>query len=287
MKRYAARTLGLLVVASVSALAQAQAPSPDAAALFEEGASAYARGDFRAAALAFEEANRRVHSGATLYNAAVAWQQARDFAQAADDLDGALADPALDAAHRRDARARLTALERHLGRVDVSADPSVVLSVAHVVKVHAPLRVHLAPGAYDVRIEHPSGRSSSRAVRVEAQTVTSVVIAPEEPAAPLAAPLREPPPARPRQPETPRTTTSTTLGWIALGAAGAAATSASAFGLVALGAKGDFDQSGATDRDAHDRAYTFRAAANVAWVTTAVFAVTGVVLLLALPRREM
>jgi hypothetical protein len=287
MKRYAARTLGLLVVAAVSAVARAQAPSPDAAAFFEEGASAYARGDFRAAALAFEEANRRVHSGATLYNAAIAWQQARGFAQAADDLDAALADPSLDARHGRDARTRLTALERHLGRVDVSADPSVAVSVGHVERVHAPLRVHLPPGTYDVRVEHPSGRSSSRAVRVEAQTVTSVVIGPEEPAAPSAVAAREPPPARPKQPETPRTRTPATLGWIALGAAGAALTTASVFGLVALGAKSDFDQSGATDREAHDRAYTFRAAANVAWVTTAVFGVSGVVLLLALPRREM
>jgi hypothetical protein len=77
------------------------------------------------------------------------------------------------------------------------------------------------------------------------------------------------------------------LGWAALGVAGAAAATASVFGLVALGAKSDFDHSDGTDRDAHDRAYTFRAAANVAWATTAIFAVTGVVLLLALPRREM
>jgi hypothetical protein len=284
--RSARATLGLLALALVPATARAQAPVRDAAAFFEEGASAYARGDFRAAALAFEEANRRVHSGSTLYNAAVAWEQAGSIAQASDDFDAALADPTLDQEHVRDARAHLAALERRVGRLDVSADESVVISIAHVARVPAPLQVHLLPGTYSLRGDFASGRSVTRTVSIEAQKVTLIDMPREERPASLSSPLSAVPAPVPATETRPRSSVTRTLGWIALGGAGVGAASAAGFGLVALGAKRDFDRSGATDPDAHDRAAGFRTAANVAWVTTAVFLVSGAVLLLAAPRGE-
>jgi hypothetical protein len=283
---------GFVLAALAATEARADKPAPDAAAFFEEGASAYSRGDYRAAALAFEEANRRVPSGSTLYNAAIAWEQARNPAQAADDFDAALADTALDERHQREARAHLATLERRLGRIDLTAEASVVVSIAHVTRARVPLRVHLLPGTYDLRAEYASGRSTTQAVSVEAQKVQAILLLGDEPPTkPAPSPPPKPLPAReasnePAPPPPPPIDTARTVGWIALGTAGVGAATATIFGLVALNGKSDFDTSGATDRDAHDRAYTFRAAANVAWITTAACAVTAAVLLLVAPRGE-
>ena len=61
---------GLAAFASTGVIARAEdtplgARAEEAAPFFDEGVSAYGRGDFRAAALAFEEAYRRAARGAT------------------------------------------------------------------------------------------------------------------------------------------------------------------------------------------------------------------------------
>src|SRR4051812_18908720 len=70
----AALALALLLV--VLGAARADDNAATAAELFRTASAAFARGEYRAAAIGFEEANRRASYAATLYNAALAWSAA-------------------------------------------------------------------------------------------------------------------------------------------------------------------------------------------------------------------
>ncbi len=85
---FGARTLFRAVaIACVTAVAAtAHADEGAAKKLFEDGAKAFARGDFVVAAKAFEGANREAPSGAALHNAGLAWDAAAAAAHAASPL---------------------------------------------------------------------------------------------------------------------------------------------------------------------------------------------------------
>src|SRR5262249_47150270 len=61
-----------------------------AMARFRAASEAYGRGEYAAAARAFEESYRLVPRAAAVYNAARAWQAAGERARAADDYEAAL-----------------------------------------------------------------------------------------------------------------------------------------------------------------------------------------------------
>jgi hypothetical protein len=187
--------LGALVLLPARASADRAAAEQN----FHTGKEAYARGDFRGAASAFEAAFRDDPHGSAIYNAALARQLAGQTPQAADDFDAALVQHGLNVAEltgeqAADARSRLRALEATLGRVDVSATDGAVVSLPGTEPVPAPARIHVVPGSYSVHVAWPNGQSVDRPASVAAGAVAELTVAPLSSVAMGTAP-RSPPPA--------------------------------------------------------------------------------------------
>jgi hypothetical protein len=99
-------------------------PPPDeveAARLFAQAESAYAKHDYARAAEAFELANRTRPSPAVRLNAALAWEKAGDKARAATLLERYLSEAPAEAKERAPAAAMLASLRRLLGSLEVHA----------------------------------------------------------------------------------------------------------------------------------------------------------------------
>ncbi len=274
MKRSRARIFAFVAALTLAGAARAQDDS--AASFFTAGEAAFARGEYRAAALAFEEAQHRSPHGATIYNAALAWERANVLERAADAYAMAAASPDLPADRAGAARARVAELAQRLARLDVAGAADARVSIAHVTLRAPPFQVHLVPGRHTVRIAHASGAEETRAVDLAAGSATSMTIAAR--AAPAAD--RAPPP------ESTSMSTTRIVGFAALGTAVVATGTALTLGAMGLSARDDFVEGGLTDERTHDRAVAFRTGANVAWVTAGVFAVTGAVLVLFFPRSD-
>jgi hypothetical protein len=251
------------------------APSPalgqeaEAASLFRAGAAAYERGDFRAAAVAFEDAHRRAPRAATIYNAALAWQAAGELGRAADAFEACIAYGGLEASSLEDARSRLRALDPELGVVRVTGPDGYKGSIAYVEDAALPRRVRLRPGSYEVRANGPDGNVLTRSVEVKAGTSVEVSF--------------EPPPAAlaPSSPEPQRT-----IGWITLGTGVAFGLLTAGLGVAALDARDLYLHSGNTDLDARSSADRLRTWTNVSLVAAAVCAGAGVTLILTAPKAR-
>src|SRR5262245_28868576 len=113
----------VLAIMLWSSIAFSQGKSADqrASALFQKGAAAYSRGDFRAAADAFEGAYRLVPAAAAAYNAGIAWQEGGDRPRAAEAYERALGAKDLDPTQGEDAKKRLAKLANELGRIRIKA----------------------------------------------------------------------------------------------------------------------------------------------------------------------
>src|SRR5579871_2253645 len=237
------------------------------AELFKQGQAAYARGEYRQAAEAFERANQLSARAATLYNAGIAWQAAQDRPRAADDYQHALGMAGLEAAFEADARSRLEELERVLATVDASLPEPGKVSVAHVVQAPLPAHFHLEAGDYDAVCESEEGRSVTRAFHADAGGHLSLAFEfPPRPDVPVLAP----PPEVRVVPLPPPPISRRTWGWVTLGVAGVAAGVGAVCGVEALSARDTFVASSQTNVGARDSAATLRASANVAWGAAAV-----------------
>jgi tetratricopeptide (TPR) repeat protein len=256
------------VVASWLVAAPCRAQSDDeraAARLFRAGAAAFEQRDYTAAANAFEEANRRMPRGATVYNAALAWEAAGERARSADGYAAALEDASLAREAADDARRRLAVLAPSLGIVDVSADAGCVVSVAHVRDARPPKKVHLASGEHVVSARCGSLVRRQR-VGVTPGAIATVAFPPNVIASERPAP-------------TATTSSARTFGFVSLGGALALTGTGAFLGSAALGARSDFDASGRTDADARSDAVALRTWANVAFAGAIVLAATGLYLL--------
>jgi hypothetical protein len=245
-----------------------------AAELFRAGSTAFARGEYRAAALAYEEADRRLPHPMTLCNAGFAWDRAGEPARAADAFHGALERGGLAEPQASDAARRLAELERDLGAIEVSVTGGGEVTVAHAVRRPAPVRIHLATGTHEVRIDHPDGRRSKKRVRVSAGQVTPLTVAAPVPVPTRVAVVPEPAPAADASPVLP------VLGWVALGLASTALGTGIYLGVRGLEARDDFVASGQTDGGLREEAITLRTWANVAFGTAVVTGGVGVTLLI-------
>lgn len=285
MTRIRARALAAAAaIAWLSAghLAQAR-PGDDreaaAAEIFKAGAAAYARRDYRAAALSFEAAFREAPHGGTIYNAGLAWEAAKEPARAADAYQAALDTPGLEGKQAKDAARRLGKLEGKLGRVEVTAPAGATVWIAHAEGVPAPARVHVAPGEHEVKVELAGGKRETRRVEARAGEAARVTVEPPpEPPPPEPAPPPPPAPAPGNDGSTQRT-----LGWVALGVGGVMAAGGTVMGVLTLDARQDFENSGRTDVDARDRTLAFRAWTNASFIGAAVLGGVGVVLVLTAP----
>lgn len=276
MKRRAA-TLTLLC--AMLAAGPARADEASAAETFRAGKAAYARGEYRAAALSFEAAFREQPHGAALYNAGQSWLAAGALPRAADAYSAALRAGGLDAAQEADARVHLTELETSLGTITVTAPPGALISLEHVERAPAPATVHVTAGEHSARADLPDGRSVNKPLRAAAGERLTLAI--EGPPAQSAAPLGQSSAAPVAGGAEPRSGPSgrQIAGMSSLGAGVIAGGLAIGLGVTALDARDAFDASQHTDRDARERAANFQALTNVSWVAAGTLSALGVVLL--------
>jgi hypothetical protein len=93
-----------------------------AKAAYEEGASAFARGDYRRAAESFEAAHKLLPHHSNLWNAGQAWMKAGEDVRAANMLERFLNEAPADAPDRNKATQAIRDLEKRLGRIEVVAN---------------------------------------------------------------------------------------------------------------------------------------------------------------------
>lgn len=285
--------------------ARAQDATEQAARTFRTGAGAYARGDFAAAARAFEAAYRMAPRGAAVYNAGLAWEGAGDPAHAADDYAATVG--ALDARpeQRADASSRLRALEARLSRLVVTGPPDAHVSVDGAPDAPLPIGVHLAPGRHALRATYANGRGESRAFEADAGGEVEVRVGePSEPPSASTAPAppappppastaraarrssEEPAPAARRPPraerpaDDPGAATRRSLAWVALGGAVVASGAAILFYEDGLAARNRFTSGGSADTDLHDQAANLRTLSQVAWGVAGALGASAFVLFL-------
>jgi len=244
---------------------------------FDRATRAAARGDYAEAAAAFEQAYRLVAHAATLFNAALAWETAGNRARAADAYAGALSRGGLGEPQVRDARKRLEHLESHLGRIDIDAPSGTLVSVAHVLHSPVPVRVHVDRGQHDVRFSLASGQSEVLRVTAGAAPV-QVRFDPE-----AAAQGRQDATQAVSDSAAQTGARSNLAGWTAVGAGAVLAGATAYVGLQALSARDEFDDSGHTDANAHDRAESLRTWTNITLAGAVVASGLGVYLLVRKP----
>jgi tetratricopeptide (TPR) repeat protein len=273
MKRLRSICLALAVSLAASAVSGAEPPS-QAGREFDRGAAAAARGDYLDAAAAFMRAYELAPHAAALYNAALAWQAAGDRPRAADAYERALRMDGLASAQAKDARNRLEALERTLARLDVSGPQGTAVSVAHAERTPTPAQIHVEPGEYAMHVWFADGRTELKQVKARIGSIELRLEPPQEPA-----PSASTVPPKIEQPVA-SGSTSRTLGWVALGTGVALGGVTAWLGVTALDARDQYNDSGRTDRDAYDRAGSYRTWTNVALAGAVVLGATGLVLLL-------
>ena len=152
----------------------------DAGRAFAVGEEAFAKGDFLRAAASFEEAFARAPHDSSLWNAARSWHRAGELDRAANRYAHFLLDAPATAPDRDAATRALREVAAKLGRFEVHAPGLTEVRVDG-----APARlptVYVHPGAHVI-----TGRSGDRTIvrteRVEAGSVTSVVLHDEPPPA--------------------------------------------------------------------------------------------------------
>jgi hypothetical protein len=282
MNLHAARILvcaGLLAACLVGA-EEARADGRDeATASFRRGAEAYARRDYRAAAIAFEAAQRALPNASTAYNAGLAWERVPgEELKAAQSFDVALA-AGLDGAQGADARRRLEQIDQRLGRLEVLAPSEARIAIDGEAAALAPDRRRVVVGEHEVVATFNDGHSDKKTVTAARGVVTRVIFeapATAPPSAAVPAPVAVASDvAAPKEASTVRM-----LGWAGL--AGGVVLGGAATYLVVTGmsARDDFDASGRHDADLRVTAITNRTWGTVSLVGAIALTVAGVALLL-------
>lgn len=264
-----------VAIACSAGMAHADARETQATELFRAGAAAYAKGEFRAAAQAFEAAHRAIPRGAAIHNAGLSWLAAGERSRAADALAQGLS-IGLSASDEARARQELTTLERSLGVVHVVGTPGARFSVEHVVDATPPLDVHLEPGAHEITLVRATGERTKQTVQIAAGARIELDTRPASP------PPTAPPPTAPPPPSSDGSS-QRIIGFVTAGAGVVTGGVAVVLGLNALAARDDFEASGQTSASARSKASDLRLATNLCWAGAAALGATGLVLVLTAP----
>lgn len=256
-----------LCAGTMAAMLAASAPAPaedeirdTAREAFRAAKQAFDEGEYRAAALLFENASRLAPDSNASFNAAKAWERVPgERAREADALSRALTNAALPPVQREEASARLTSIERDVAVVDVTGPASSKIAIGTLTGLSPPASVHVEPGKTSVRVTFVNGQSATRDVEAVAGKHHAVSI--QEPA-----PERSP--------------VLSILGWTSAGLATTLGASAIGLGLATVSARDEFELGGRTDADLRDRAVGLRLGTNVAWFSAGAFAVAGTVMLI-------
>jgi len=289
----------LVILAMVVALPQraiAQGTETDVAAqFFEAGASAAKRGDFKVCAEAFTEAHKRAPHGATIYNAGLCWENAKDLARAANDYKEALRLGNLNPTQESQAKKRFAELKEKLGEVEVAEPDGATGSIGPITQRKIPFTTFMMPGQYEVRVEGPDGELVTKKVDVEPGKHAVVKLEltsadPDEPKTGGSRPVgsNNLPNGEPDEP----TNYQATAGWIVLGASVVVGAIAGGFYLSALSAKDDYEKLDSTKQEEpegeelRDKAYSRVKTARILGIGAGIGAVAGVTLVLTAPKKK-
>ena len=281
------RCLLVLSLALLSVPGSALAETPEE--LFRAGKEASARGDYEAAARAFDEAFALEPFPITKYNAAENWfevAEGREAARAADAYRVALEadDRTSEARLKLDpqialrARDRLAALSQGLCLVEAKEPLDAKIRVDRIVDAHTPTRFYLKPGKYTVSAAFASGET--RTSEIVCRASASVELVWPRPGPRVAAPPPEP---RPEPRASPVVDGQMIGGILSLSAGAAFAGTAIGFGVHTLAVRDEFVAGGARNAEQRDEALLFRGLTTGAWVFAGAAAVAGVIVIVTSP----
>jgi hypothetical protein len=281
-----------LMLTALSWMGSARAES--AQEWFAKGKEASERGDYEAAARAFDEAFALEAFPIAKYNAAENWFEVpggKEAARAADAYRVALeADERapeerlkLDPTLRARAVERLARLSQGLCLVEAAMPVGAKISVDRFADVPLPTRFYLAPGTYAV-----SGTLSPgdvRAAKLVCKASSSVSIVWPEKAQPVIAP--PPPVIAPviprREPDDGDVDAHLAGGIVTTALGGAFAGVAIGLGLRTLDVRDEFVAGGTSDPELREEAVSLRSATTAMWVLSGVAIGTGVVVIVTSP----
>lgn len=265
----------------VSSPARGQDNELDVAAqFFEAGAAAARKREFRVCAEAFTEAHKRAPHGATIYNAALCWDGAKEAARAANDYDEALKLGNLSSQQKKQAEKRLGQLKKELGQVEVAEPQGVRASVGPISQRPIPFTTYLPSGEHEIRAEGPDGTIVTRTVEVSAGEMKRVEVAIEKPESPT-------PEKQVEIVEQPASSSfQRTTAWVLVGASVVAAGAGTAYYAAAITARDEFEASNRKDSDARQRAIDRYSVARALWIGAGVAAAAGVTLLVTAPKSK-
>lgn len=269
------RLVAWLVALTVwfGALPLCAAPSDDAAKHFDRGLVLFKQRKFLEAADEFNQAYRIFPHGDALFNAGMAWESAKMKGVAATAYARALEEGVRPKTESK-ARSRLQALEKQLARVMLQMPPGSSVNVDVLTLEGERVVVYAEPGPRTFVITLKGGERVTRSLDATAgASLTETIELPKPP--------EKPPPLPPPAPKKKEPVSSgwRTAGYVSLGVAGVATGAAIVLGLNAVSARDEFNDSGQTDQDAHDRAVSNMHLTNVCWGVAAVTAIGGGVLL--------
>jgi hypothetical protein len=227
------------VYASPAAADDAQAR---ASRSYEDARKAFDGGAYQAAAVGFERVFQEIPNGASMLAASRAWEKAGEPALAADDFRTALSVGDLRPDEAAKAKDRLSHLEAELGWVQVLGPDGTVLSLAHVVAVRTPAKLHARPGPVTVIATLPDGSRTTRSIVAEVGNTITVDLRP-----PVSEALPPPPDVAPK-PEPQGMSPVRTAAWITGGGAVAAGITAAI--LAPIYKKKDDDWNAVTNKSA-------------------------------------
>ncbi len=285
MKRIALALVAALAFSTMtgSARAEPQGAEATAAQFFRAGLAAYERHEYRAAALAFEEAFRRAPRAAAMYNAGRGWEAAGDRARAADAFALALAQGDLEAGDATYARDHLAQLEPSLGVVDVGGPTTASVALDDTERGALPRKLHVAAGRHALRVKRLDGSVIENNVDVAAGSHVAVTID-DSPAPEASPPPLSPPPPSPEGP--PERHGPSAWGYVGLGAAGVLAAVGAVTYVKFADDRSTFDNGGDHDASARSSAVSLRTATYVLWSAAGASAITGAIVLVATKRGE-
>jgi hypothetical protein len=275
-----------IALATVLACPEASASDHEsgAAQSFREGAAAFARRDYRAAASAWERAAADDPHPAALLNAADAWQRVAEWVRAAEDCDQALALPNLSESFRTEAERQLAILASHVATIELRARGTFTARIDGGAELKLPRVRRVTPGRHTIVFRDESASTISTSEVELAPGDTKLVQPPGAPAAAHDAEAPQPvhtskaqsPPQDPGVNEGVRGPGPTTGSWVAFGIAGASGAVAIVFGVMTLQAKSQYnDHPTPAGRDAFYRDKTIT---NVALAAAGASAILGLAL---------
>ncbi len=287
------RLLRALLVMTAMSFAGASASAATPEELFKAGTAASERGDYEAAARAFDEAYALEPFAITKYNAAENWYEVaggREAARAADAYRVALeaddrageARLKLAPALRGRATKRLAELAQRLCLVEATAPVGARITVDRIEGLRVPTSFHLAPGTYEVTGTVDDTR---RSVKIACRAGEAVPVSfPTERGPVVSRPAAPEAPEAPDAPAGPGGVDGHLVGGIAtMVAGGAFAGVAIGLGVRTLSLRDEFVETGSTNADLRDEAVLSKTLTTVSWVVSGVAHGVGLVVILTSP----